>query len=268
MRSPVALVLPILLFPALFPAMTFAGPHDGGILIPHVNPSISYTSAVTDYSGQSNLSECGSAVVQGQVDSEKAQVWYVTACFADPPGRVSLAGFSFGLGSFDDGRMSFVSWGDCLGYGAGCDILEIPSAGWPGANTGVSVALVEAGPGASGEVVELYWFASYVYSAVTVPIGLNPMTDRAGFLDSSTPQEYDEVADFGSMGFGQPGYNPSGTPSEPEGACCLWGLCDVLSLEDCEDQGGEYRGDFTVCFPDPCPQPIETSWGQLKQMYE
>jgi parallel beta-helix repeat protein len=56
----------------------------------------------------------------------------------------------------------------------------------------------------------------------------------------------------------------------PPGACCLvGGACVVVSEYACSAQQGLYRGNGTLCQPDPCgPTPIErTSWGRIKAAY-
>lgn len=37
------------------------------------------------------------------------------------------------------------------------------------------------------------------------------------------------------------------------GACCLSGVCEILTDDACAAQGGEYQGDDTTCEPNPCP---------------
>jgi hypothetical protein len=56
----------------------------------------------------------------------------------------------------------------------------------------------------------------------------------------------------------------------PPGACCLvGGACVVVSEYACSAQQGLYRGNGTLCQPDPCgPTPTErTSWGRIKAAY-
>jgi len=251
----------ILLMGFLAPGRTWAGPHENGVFVPHLDASIEYTTTVATYAGQADLDECAKAVVQGNVNAEKAQVWFVVASFADSPGPVDLTGAEFGFGSFDSGSITFIAWGPSLP-----EVLEIPSSsGWPGPSEGVATAMVDMESGETDEVVEIYWFATYVYSALTIPLSVNPATAKATALSR---RETDPIESLGALGFGQEGYNPCGIPPQPEGGCCLWGICAVLTREDCEAEGGRYLGDFTACFPNPCPEPIETSWGILKKMYE
>jgi len=77
----------------------------------------------------------------------------------------------------------------------------------------------------------------------------------------------DPFTDFGSIGFGQEGSNPLGDVDDPKGPCCFGTYCEQKTEENCQNEGGIYMGDFVGCLPDPCPQPIETSWSGLKQAY-
>jgi hypothetical protein len=36
------------------------------------------------------------------------------------------------------------------------------------------------------------------------------------------------------------------------GACCIGGVCSIHTAADCNSMGGNYRGDGTVCTPNPC----------------
>lgn len=61
----------------------------------------------------------------------------------------------------------------------------------------------------------------------------------------------------------------AGCGTEHVGACCVSAECVILGAEDCQQQGGAYMGDGTVCDPGTCvPDPtIKTSWGALKARY-
>lgn len=243
-----------------------AGPHENAVLIAHVNPTIEYTSATSDYTGQSNLRDCRDAIVQGAVDPERGQVWFVIACFANSPGPVAVTAIDFGLGSFSQSGILFADSGQCFG-----NVLEMASSpAWPTSNEGVALALQQPVTPLTKQVLEVYWFASYVYSPVTIPLTVNPTVQTAGVLDASSPNRvHDLIDEFGSIGFGRPGENPMNPdPQDDQGACCLAGTCELATADECSSAGGYYVGDLTVCFPDPCPEPVETTWSELKQMYQ
>lgn len=47
------------------------------------------------------------------------------------------------------------------------------------------------------------------------------------------------------------------TPCPQTGACCVaGGPCQLIGQQQCQQVGGLYLGDYTVCQPDPCP-----AWG-------
>lgn len=49
--------------------------------------------------------------------------------------------------------------------------------------------------------------------------------------------------------------DPNPCPPPPDGACCLDdGICTFIDAFECEDLGGIYFGDGTLCDPNPCPQ--------------
>jgi hypothetical protein len=252
----------------LAPGAVMAGPHDRGVILPHLNTSIEYTSTVSSYEGQSELRDCEEAVVEGRVDEEHAQVWFVLASFHDSPGPVQLAGACFGFGDYDGSKLQFTAFGASNdGY------LEIPTGRWPGPDSGTALVF-KVGQEPRTTVVELYWFASYAYGAVVVPLTIQPDNPGGQFSvrlnsDGSGPDDPEDYAGaFGAMGFGTPGMNPCGDMPGVEGACCIFSDCTILTREDCEGQGGQYLGDNTDCFPNPCGKPIETTWGILKRIYQ
>jgi hypothetical protein len=256
----IALLAPCALREAL------AGPHANGVLLPHLNPSIEYTSTMPSYEGMSGLQDCREAIVQGRVDAERAQVWFVMASFAYSPGPVELATAAFGFGAYNRSRIEIVAYGACNdGY------LEMPTDGWPGPNEGTAILFFVPDNVQRSEVVELYWFASYAYAAVEIPLGPrpeapppNPQFTTPAVNNSAIE---DEASDFGVIGFGMEGYNPCGFVVA-DGACCVFSECLILRREECEAREGVYQGDNTDCFPNPCGKPIETTWGVLKGFYQ
>jgi hypothetical protein len=112
------------------------------------------------------------------------------------------------------------------------------------------------------------------------------------FTDDATPHNADPIMGYGSLGFGQAGTTPCPTRNPnavccdpagtcivttvnncsapdvwrpewltcdanpcppPTGACCYeGGLCEVTVETRCPEDSGTYRGDLTVCVPNPC----------------
>jgi len=242
-----------------------AGPHADGVLLTHLNTDIEYTASTVSYAGQSDLRDCREAVTEGPVVADRAQVWFVLASFAKSPGPVNLGGMEFGFADFRASRISFVGYGPCND-----GELELPTSRWPGPREGTAISFMNAPR--REELVEIYWFASYVYEDVSIELTVRPETETAQFATpgyEGSPSVTDDAADFGILGFGEEGYNPCAAPGPASGACCIWGQCRIMQRDACESQGGAYQGDNSDCFPDPCQHDeIETTWGLLKRMYE
>jgi len=49
----------------------------------------------------------------------------------------------------------------------------------------------------------------------------------------------------------------SANAGTPIGACCLFGSCSVLDIDDCVDPGGDFLGDDSSCEGIECEQPTE-----------
>jgi hypothetical protein len=241
-----------------------AGPHEFGVLVPHVNLQIEYTYGA-DYDGQSGVRDCSQLTTSGPTSPERPLVWYVLASFASSPGPVRLAGLEFGFGDYDASRVGFVDYGIAGKFGYGGEI-EVPFSGWPGPNSGVVMAWGQDHVHTE-ELVEIYWFSSYVYGDVQIPLGPDAYSGSGGFATDGLPPVVDEVYDYGTLGFGVEGYNPCGTPIT-RGACCVADICQLVTRDECDMLGGRYMGDNTECFPNPCREDaIETSWGKLKRLY-
>lgn len=169
------------------------GPHAYGFLIAHINPSIEYSFSVS-YEGQSGLEDYEQAVTDAEISSDKAQVWFVLACFAHSPGPVDLVGISFGLESFNVQAIEFMDYGPCND-----GFLALPSDGWPGPNEGTALLFR---PARKTELVEIYWFASYIYAPVSIELGPNRAMQgdpEGAFVDSSYPPVLDEIFRFGAV---------------------------------------------------------------------
>ncbi len=144
------------------------------------------------------------------------------------------------------------------------------SAGWRGPSEGTAI-LWELPRIPKTEMVEVYWFATYVYGSVSIEIGENPdpheSINRLAFGDKSATPVQDEVYDWGMIGFGEEGYNPCNWSPQP-GACCVGNVCYIVLRDECHSMGGQYGGDNTDCFPNPCDRPaVEIPWGLIKRLF-
>lgn len=71
-------------------------------------------------------------------------------------------------------------------------------------------------------------------------------------VDDQVPGEVDQIAGYGTLGFGVKGFNPFGEVAT--GACCSGtGQCILQTQVGCQSFAGyNYRGDWSLCSPNPC----------------
>ena len=250
---------------ALAPVPTLAGPHAGGTLILH-SPEI-----ITCFDG-SGRGQTLCQVVAGAplLDCESAltnrpglgQSWYLAVYAAFPPtSSPRLFGVTFGI-SYDETDVVLVAW-------EGCGDFELPNNAWPASGEGTAVTWNTP---QTDTLVQVYAFGAYEYYGLDVSLDLIPHpTQGSFFADDTIPSILDPVADFGRLGFnGNPGYLPCPVSGELVGACCFGtGECIETLMIDCEELGGIWLGENTICDPNPCdPTPtLTTSWGRLKTSY-
>jgi hypothetical protein len=173
-------------------------------------------------------------------------VWYVVAAFHEDK---IWCGTQFGLGDYHPYVFYICGQGECLD-----NCLMIPTVGWPGPNTGISIA-------ATDEVWEgnyrpIYYFQGYTYLAMGgdfTPTLLEltdyPGQDFMGFGNCMSPVQT-WSAEGGALGVFMDGI--AVYPQTP-GACCqLDGGCEVMVEAECD---GEYFPDIT-CDPNPCPSLV------------
>lgn len=214
-----------------------AGPNAGGTLVVSVSEEIVYTSDA-DYCGLAEAASC--ADVDTEAPKDSLVVAHVMAAF--PPGSPRLAGVTFGV-SYDSQRLSILDSG-------ACSDVELPEPAWPDSGTGVALSF---SPARTEPFVELYWFAIQADSIDALFELIPHPTEGAFFADDSDPAELDPVEHLGSLGFGIPG-----NASCPGlGACCLAdGTCRLDRQPECEEAGGMFQGEGSVCDPNPCPPPV------------
>ncbi len=186
----------------LLPTLVLAGPNAGGVLLVH-SANLTYE-GINECGRGSAPDSCGAVVSEiDNATSDSLKVWKVYAAF--PPGSSPrLKGLTFGI-DYDD------SYGDSTGVVirslGPCADFELAMNGWPGDSTGTSILWNSA---QTGLMTECYWFAGYNYYGNPATFALIPHPEQGGyFIDDSKPGQMDPIADYGSLGFGQPGYVPS-----------------------------------------------------------
>jgi hypothetical protein len=222
----------------------------GGVLIAHHPDGLVYsagelwcdryvdTYAITDAADQNPRSDTMSDVVN-------QDVWFVIAAFHEDK---VWCGTQFGLGDYNPlGWYMTSGGGNCL-----ANSLEIPTAGWPGPMTGISIAATDVQY--AGNFVPIWWFEGYTYlgEPTLVPISVDPSQDFIGFGNCEAPAGV-WSAEGGTMGFFTDGVMvfPE-IPPDPEACCDEFGGCVMLLAEECLDAGGmPYPGEDCAAFE--CP---------------
>jgi hypothetical protein len=224
---------------ACFGGTALAGVNANGSLIVALADGVVYTNEIDDYCGATGLQACDGAITR--TDDTTPVVLGILGAFpssANP--RVS--GVTFGW-TYDDANITLVATGYCGDF-------ELATGGWPGSGEGTAVTW---GSAQTSHLLDIYWAAAYDYygNASTLDLGMHP-SQGADFADDSIPSVLDPIAAFGSFGFSTDGNVPC-PPDVRVGACCFSdGSCQVLDADGCDAAGGDYRGDDTVCDPNPC----------------
>ena len=217
----------------------YAGPNEGGTLILALSEGTVYSPDI-DYCDSVTTPDCEGAVTNAPAGTTPV-VMNVLAAFPPPGGR--LSGIVWGI-NYNPDEVFIIDFGPCGDF-------ELPNSDWPATNSGTAITWLSP---QLEELVPVYWFAAYAYDGAELNLGIHP-TQGGQFGDDSIPSQLDDIAGFGSMGFGSnPGTVVCPVVGEPDGACCFPdGTCEITTEADC---GGVYQGDDTVCDPNPCPDTI------------
>ncbi len=181
------------------PGKALGGANLGGSLVVHAT-SITYTTGVETYCGQSGVDSCSAIVDSVPWSSGQPVVFFVLAAFP-PESSSRLKGISFGV-DYDATKFVVMAYGTCADF-------ELPDSDWPdpGSGTAQSWLTTQTGP-----LVEAYWMAGYAYSEQspdTTSFAVVPHPVQGGyFADDSEPREADEIEAYGRLGFGTAGALP------------------------------------------------------------
>ncbi|MEZ4649219.1 MAG: hypothetical protein R3E97_10660 [Candidatus Eisenbacteria bacterium] len=205
------------------------GAHEGGTLLVHASPDLTYTSGF-DYVPLFDLTRCEDAVTSLPA-SEETHVWWVVAAFP-PSSSPLLAGVSFSV-AYSDFEVVLVDAGSNADF-------EIHSPDWPGPSSGTTITWSSP---RTEHLVPVYWFAGYQYGSA--PAVFRVTDDLRGgqeFADGYPPlATLDEAVAFGSLTLGGAGEAPACPQDLQFGACSLPGQyppCRVLTERSCREIGG------------------------------
>ena len=245
-----------------------AGYNAGGVLWVH-DTGITVTSDPITWPGDPAVIGCPTTSVDSEIATvplpgatAKQTYWKVYAAF--PVGtspRLKSVGWGIEYDTNVTSAYSYVNvvgGSVCNGEVAPTTVFFIGAGGWPlssGSTVGMSFP-----PAARLTLVTplfMFWGYGYNYDAATYPCptfrtALKPGDDNFG--DDVIPVGKDQIAGYGSLGFGCPGVVPCpvGPVVDPTGSCCLLsGACSVTVASAC-------TGLWTlagVCVPNTCEQP-------------
>ncbi|MCK4306458.1 MAG: hypothetical protein KAY24_19610, partial [Candidatus Eisenbacteria sp.] len=219
-----------------------------GVFIAHYVPELAYTEAPDDACGDYDQYAITAAEDQlTRIDNDGTlSTWFVLAAWN---GEREFCGTEFGLADFDPDIYAFYGYDACFPVQG----LQLPTGNWPGPVEGI--ALVATGTPWSGNFVPVYYFTGYAYSGETViPLGIDPDPSKlfGGFANCAPAPEAWHAICFGAMGINTPGAECDPNDPPPEYACCMGEACQLLTLEECLDAGGQWRFGIDSCNPNPC----------------
>jgi hypothetical protein len=226
---------------------------DGGVFIAHYPSGIQFSSDppaegwCQHYLDGFAISACEDQV--NRIDTSQNVVWFVLSAWDESK---RFCGVEFGLGSYSPDAFVLGDFGPCFPN----EGLEIPTSNWPGPNQGTAVVVTQ--DAWTGNLVPVYWFAGYAYSAGVVPLSIDPATGFGGWTSCEEPPMTSAATGFGGMGLFRdgiyvcPGPGGLGPQGQGVGACCLGEYCRLLTAQECESAQGDFHPGNGSCTPNPC----------------
>lgn len=260
-------ILLILVALGVYSGIALADPSNlaGGVLIAHHPPPFQYCYVPPcDYYDEVRLTDASEQVnrIDDVSDYSIPDFWYVIAAFDEDK---TWCGVQFGLGDYNP----LVWYVTGTSYSCHPDVLEIPTAGWPGPNTGISYASTSTPFEGNYELIT--YFQGYTYLAsvgdftpTVVQLTTFPGQDFIGFGNCEAPAGV-WPAEGGAMGFFTDGV--AVYPASPSACCYEDGSCELTLEADCE--GIFHPGE--TCDPNPCPPPMGACCfedGSCVEMYD
>jgi len=227
--------------------VAFAGPNAGGVLVVH-NTGLVWSSADTPRPPDTPVPTSCSAIVN-TIPAGDLMVWKIYAVFpqASSP-RLASTAYGVALNKPADSGISIQGFG--LANTGDFEVND--GVLWP--NGGGLGEAFTAGL-RTATINDLYWFGGYGYlgSGGETPTFCTEkwVAQPAIWVSDGVPALEDDIAGFGCLGFGGPGYPPC--PAEP-GACCTYdGVCTIEMQTTC--LAPRIWNGAPVCLPTTCAVP-------------
>ncbi len=241
-------ILPLLALVAGIGSPAVAGRNANGAMVVHTDNSVNYTETAVycDTSFPLPTTCQGLNPTSNKAPGTISVIWLIAAFRSEA--NPAVTALQFGIDhSFPSGQGYFSGYAAC-----GPSPLELPDTGWPESGFGNLVAYSNP---VFDKLFKFYWFAvNHDDDASYIATRTYPSTNEAKFVDDGNPPFEDLCTHFGTLRWDIAGVNDC--PSLGVGACCFMdGSCQIVDAATCASQGGSYRGDDTLCDPNPCPQP-------------
>ncbi len=186
---------------------------EGGVLIAHHPSAMEFSSTppaegwCQHYLDGSAIDACEEQV--NRIDTQEGAIWFVLAAWSEDK---EWRGVEFGLGEYSPSNYVISDHGPCFPSQG----LTVPTAGWPGPNEGVALAVSDSSW--FGNYLPVYYFAGYPYGMEVVQIRPNPSTDFAGMANAASPPRQWAAAVLGGMGMDAQGMSacPDSVPEEQQ----------------------------------------------------
>ncbi len=240
-----------------------AGPNAGGVLWVHDTGIVPSDVDIPWPPEGDPPGDCAQVDNQLPIDDFN-RIWVVYAAFPEGSSpRLKAVSWGTLFPEFASSPYSYVliEPGGCFvpdESGPGTDFY-IGTNGFPDASGGEIGQSFPTGPRTT-TVVRLFYFTGHGYTENGDMYGYPtwstaPHSNPAYrfFFDDAVPAHQDPIIDYGSLGFGTPGYTPCPAPDPTAlAACCSpEGACTLTTQADCPAPSVWQETDYD-CFPNPC----------------
>lgn len=219
---------------------------DDGVLIAHHPPGLIFSTGQDwgqRYYDEFSIDGCEDQNNRIDASGDTARVWYILAAWTEEKTWCST---EFGLGNYSDLGLTIIDHGPCFpDNGTSSSTID-----WPGPNEGIVLDIDDTSW--TGNFSPVYWFAGTSDGTVgMIPLDVHPESGFAGTVSCAFPPRSSSAICLGGIGFLMDGTYCCPFPADSN-ACCVDGVCSLLTEEDCGTAGGTWYSGLGTCDPSPC----------------